>query len=112
MKKINFHNKSFKLLENSSNGKVNSEAIFNYQQEGDLVTAEYSGGGVIYGKIIAEHQGDSLKMLYQCYTEEQELKAGKAIADIVITEEDKIKLSLNWKWLESEKTGTSIYIEI
>lgn len=112
MTKVNFNNKRFKLLDNSVNGKVDAQTIFEYQQEGNLVTADYKGGSVIYGKIIAQHCGDTLKMLYQCYTKEKELKAGKATATIIMTEENQIKLELNWQWLESNQEGSSTYIEI
>ena len=81
MDNYNFNNKTFVLLENSENGKVNSDTVFKYKQEGNIVTADYSGGTVIYGKIIAVLKGDVLDMLYQCVTTDNELKAGKAIAE-------------------------------
>ena len=112
MPKFNFHNKTFSLLDNSQNGKAGSETIFQYQQNGNLVTADYSGGDIKYGKIIADLRGDRLHMLYQCMTIENELKAGKAIADISLTENGKIKLNLHWEWLDgSGKKGTSEYLE-
>lgn len=104
---FNFHNKTFSLIENSENGKVNSETIFKYQQDGSLVTADYFGGDIKYGKIIADLRGDKLHMLYQCLTKNNELKAGKAIADIGLSSEGKIILTLNWEWLDdSNKKGT------
>ena len=113
MDKINFNNKTFLLVENSENGKVNSETIFKYQQNGNLVTADYSGGTIKYGKIIANLVENKLHMLYQCITNNNELKAGKAIANISINAHDKIKLTLNWEWLnEPFEKGTSIYIEM
>jgi hypothetical protein len=40
------------------------------------------------------------------------LKAGKAIADISFTENEKIKLKLNWEWLgDRNETGVSEYLE-
>ena len=52
-------------------------------------------------------------MLYQCISIENELKAGKAIAKISLTKNNKIKLKLNWKWLTDDfSTGTSEYIEL
>lgn len=112
MKDINFNNKKFALLENSANGKANPETIFEYKQQGDLVTAEYYGGTIKYGKIIALLEGDQLNMLYQCVTSTNELKAGRAIAYIELTENGKIKLSLNWEWLgDKNEKGTSQYIE-
>lgn len=112
MSEINFNNKTFSLLENSENGKVNSETIFKYKQEGNLVTANYYGGNIKYGKIIANLSNNTLNMLYQCITTENELKAGKAIAEISLTINNKMKLKLNWEWLgDKNEHGISEYIE-
>lgn len=52
-------------------------------------------------------------MLYQCLTTDNQLKAGKALAQIVILQNGKMKLSLNWEWLtDGNEKGTSEYIEI
>ena len=112
MPEFNFNNKTFSLLENSKNGKVNSETVFKYKQEGNLVTANYYGGSIKYGKIIAHLSNNTLDMLYQCITTENELKAGEAIAEISLTKNKKIKLKLNWKWLgKRNESGISEYIE-
>ncbi|WP_298533000.1 hypothetical protein [uncultured Algibacter sp.] len=112
MSEFNFNNKTFSLLENSEFGKVNSETIFKYKQEGNVVTADYYGGSVKYGKIIAYLSNNTLDMLYQCITTEHELKAGKAVAEINLTEDNKIRLKLNWEWLgEKNENGISEYIE-
>ena len=64
MKNINFNNKTFLLIDNSEKGTVNSDTVFKYQQEGNLVTADYSGGTVVYGKIIAKLDDNQLHMIY------------------------------------------------
>src|SRR5688572_13473039 len=91
MENYNLNGKRFVLIQNTENGEVNSETIFTYKQQGDLVTADYSGGTIRYGKIIADLQGDQLNMLYQCLTTGNELRAGKALAKISMTEEGKMK---------------------
>ena len=112
MEQYDFNNKTFLLLENSENGQVNSETIFKYKQTDNLVTADYYGGTVRYGKIVAILSGNQLDMLYQCITTDNELKAGKAIAQISLNQHHKIRLLLNWKWLtDTGKQGTSEYIE-
>ena len=112
MSEFNFNNKTFSLLENSENGKVDSETIFKYKQDGNLVTADYHGGAIKYGKIIAHLNNNTLNMLYQCITTEDELKAGKAIAKISLTNKNKIKLKLHWEWLDRKNgNGISEYIE-
>ncbi|WP_136466533.1 hypothetical protein [Flagellimonas onchidii] len=113
MPRFDFNNKTFSLLENSENGKVSSDTIFRYRQEGNLVTADYEGGTIRYGKIIAKLDEDKLEMLYQCLTEDGELKAGKAEAHIRMDENNKIRLLLDWQWLnDSTKKGTSEYVEV
>lgn len=113
MPEINFQNKTFTLVENSEKGAASSKTIFKYQQEGNLVTADYSGGVIKYGSIVARLEQDQLHMLYHCMTVDQELKAGKAIAKISFTKDKRIKLSLNWEWLGDQKDkGTSEYIEL
>ena len=100
------------MIANSENGQVNSATTFEYKQQGNLVTADYSGGSILYGKIIAVLDGNYLNMLYQCVTNENEMMAGKAKALISLNEYNKIKLVLNWEWLGDEKEkGTSVYIE-
>lgn len=112
MAKFDFNHKTFSLLENSSEGKANSETIFKYRQDGDLVTADYFGGEIRYGKIIAILKNEALHMRYQCLTETNELKSGKAVAAISLTSKNKIKLRLDWEWLENSHTkGISEYLE-
>jgi hypothetical protein len=113
MDAFNFNNKRFAIIRNSANGQVNKETIFEYRQDGNLVTADYFGGTIKYGKIIAELKGDKLSMLYQCFTTDGQLKAGKAIAQISLMENGKMKLSLDWEWLTNGNgTGKSEYLEI
>ncbi|MGB5647005.1 hypothetical protein [Muriicola sp.] len=112
MKKIDFHNKRFALIENSEKGTVNKDTVFEFQQTGDLVTATYYGGPIKLGKIIALLKKDTLDMRYHCVTSENELKAGKAMAKISHTDLGKIKLTLRWEWLDSSnEKGISEYLE-
>jgi hypothetical protein len=113
MTTFNFNKKTFALVQNTEGGQVNAETLFKYKQKGNLVTADYAGGSVTYGKIIAHLEGETLNMLYQCLTTDNQLKAGKAIAKISKTANGKIKLALNWEWLNDSQTkGQSEYIEL
>ncbi|MFD2725331.1 hypothetical protein [Hyunsoonleella rubra] len=112
MSEFNFNNKVFSLLDNSENGRVNSDTKFYYKQDGHLITADYYGGTITYGKIIGHLKNDKIEMLYQCLTTENELKAGKALASISKTNTNKLKLKLDWEWLnDANEKGTSEYIE-
>lgn len=112
MSAFDFNNKIFSLVENSENGSASSMTSFKYKQKGNLVTADYQGGGIVYGKIIAKLENKTLHMLYHCLTDEGDLKAGKAVAQVSLNERNKIKLKLDWEWLNgSSQKGVSEYIE-
>ena len=114
MKKINLNNKKFTTVNNSKDGEASSETTFHYRQKGKVVTAGYQGGNITHGKIIAKLVADdTLEMLYQCLTTNEELKAGKAIAKMAYDEEGLIRLKLNWEWMDdSGKKGTSEFVEV
>ena len=113
MNQINLHNKKIILLDNSEKGEVSSKTIFEYQQNQNLITADYKGGTIRYGKIIGQLENEKIEMLYQCLTTDGVLMAGKAIADVSISAENKMKLKLNWEWISGkEGKGESEYIEI
>lgn len=51
-------------------------------------------------------------MFYQCLTTDNELKAGKALANISLSDNGKIKLTLHWEWMnDANRKGISEYIE-
>lgn len=114
MKKINLDHKKFGLLSNSENGEVSQETIFRYEQQEEVVIATYEGGSVIWGTILGRWQDEEqIDMLYQCLTTEGHLKAGKAKAIASIMENGKIQLSLDWQWLNGDRSaGKSTYMEI
>jgi hypothetical protein len=113
MLSFNLNQKTFVLVQNSEKGQVDFETLFEYKQLNSRVSAIYSGGSISYGTIIGHLKGAELKLLYQCMTNTQQLKAGKATALVSTTTTGKLKLSLNWQWLHGGKEkGTSEYIEI
>ncbi len=110
---FNLDHKQFVLIQNSESGTVNSDTVFYYRQEGKLVTADYWGGSIQNGKIIAYLSGDQLDMLYHCVTTEGLLKAGQATAKVFQLEDERLKLALDWKWLAGGRgQGQSEYIEV
>jgi N-acetylglutamate synthase-like GNAT family acetyltransferase len=114
MADLSFNNKVFVLVGNSSNGTVTTDTFFHYRQKGNIVTADYFGGTILEGKIIAKLENNILNMLYQCVTTDNEIKAGKAIAKIRVNEDNLIELGLDWEWMNTANPskGQSKYIEL
>ena len=78
MKKINYHNKKFRSVSNSTGGEVDGDTIFHYSQDGDIVSGRYKGGSIISGSLIAKVDDEgNLDMRYQHVNKEGELMTGK-----------------------------------
>ena len=55
---INLNNKTFISLNNSVNGEVCPETIFNYNQKDNIIWADYSGGSILKGSLIGKVLND------------------------------------------------------
>ena len=56
--KFNFDGKIFVSIANTENGEVGDGTLFHYHQDGNIVTAEYEGGSIVKGHLIAKVLGD------------------------------------------------------
>ncbi len=114
MNKINYDNKKFALIENSETGEISSETIFHYRQTDDLVWAEYSGGEIVFGNLIAKVlENDALEMRYQHLNKGGELMTGKCFSKPEILSDGRIRLYEKWEWTSGDLSkGESIIEEI
>jgi hypothetical protein len=111
---LNYHNKQFRSVQNSKNGEVGSATVFNYQQAGNIVTATYSGGGIINGQLIAcVHKDGVLEMRYHHINTQQQLMTGICTSTPKILPNGKIRLHEKWQWTSGDNSsGESIVEEI
>lgn len=114
MSKIDYNGRTFRSVSNSENGEVSAETIFHYSQEGRLVTAAYSGGGILAGSLIAVVDEEGvLDMRYQHVNERFELMTGKCVSRPEILPNGKIRLHEEWQWTcKDYSKGRSVIEEI
>ena len=108
-----FNGKTFVLSSRKAMEATNVETQFIFSQDQRLVTADYRGGSVQFGKIIAKLEKDHLQMSYQCLTVEQELVIGQASANIEMGENGELRLIIDWQSLiDKGISGVSAYVEM
>lgn len=114
MKLINYNGKRFRTIRNSDNGEVSSETIFRYYQKDQLVWADYSGGDVLKGHLIATVDNEGiLDMSYHHVNVQNELMTGICRSRPEILESGKLRLYEEWEWTCKDRTrGHSIIEEI
>ncbi len=114
MTKINYDNKTFAPVQNSETGDVNTETVFHYHQKDNLVWAEYTGGEIVFGSLIAKvTEEDWLEMRYQHLNAQGELMTGKCFSTPEILADGRIRLYEKWQWTSGNLAkGESIVEEI
>jgi hypothetical protein len=114
MDKINYDERKFRSVENSESGEVSVETVFNYRQKGDLVWAEYSGGDIVFGTLIAKVvEDDCLEMRYQHLNKNGELMTGKCFSTPEILADGRIRLHEKWQWTSGDNSsGNSVAEEL
>lgn len=111
--KLNLEGKTFKSISNTSNGEVNSDTLFHYHQKGNHVWADYSGGSVSRGHLIATIDDSGvLNMKYHHINTNQQIMIGECTSTPTINSEGKIVYKEKWRWLNGDKSsGYSEIIE-
>ena len=109
-----FDKKIFRSVENSTGGDVGHETLFYYHQQGDLVLAEYSGGAILKGFLIATvDSNNKLNMRYQHVNTSGELMTGICMSTPEILANGRIRLHEKWQWTCGDcASGESIVEEI
>lgn len=111
---INYHNRKFQPILNSDNGDVTLDMIFEYQQEGNIVTCSYSGAPIKYGQLIGlvDKEGN-IDIRYHQINAKGELMTGVCKSTPEVLANGKIKLAEVWYWTSGDKSkGSSVLMEI
>src|SRR5919199_3674421 len=109
-----YNDKTFRSVTNTENGEVTAETTFWYHQEGQLVWAEYKGGSIVKGFLIATVQADnSLDMRYQHVNTQGELMTGRCHSTPELLADGRIRLHERWQWTSGDgSSGQSIVEEV
>jgi hypothetical protein len=111
---INYHDKKFSVVSNSETGETNSDTIFHYQQERNIVWAKYQGGKVQFGSLIGIVSDEGqIDMRYQQVNEKGGLMTGKCVSTPEVLADGRIRLHEVWKWTSGDLSeGKSIIEEL
>lgn len=114
MSKINYDNRKFTSVANSDTGEVSAETVFDYHQKDDLVWAEYKGGAILFGNLIAKCDADgNLDMRYQHLNKDGALMTGICKSTPEILVDGRIRFHEKWQWTSGDfSKGESVIEEI
>ena len=111
---MDYNNKRFRTILNSKNGETSGETIFDYKQNGNILTSEYQGGQILKGHLIGlvDKEGN-IEMRYHQVNKKGELMTGICYSKPELLKDGKIRLHENWKWTSADQSsGTSVLEEL
>ena len=112
---INYNNRIFRSKSNTETGDVDRDTIFDYQQDGNILKATYSGGQISAGQMLGIVNPDSsLDFAYHHINNHGELKTGKCHSKPELLPDGRIRLHESWEWLDDGErlSGTSVIEEM
>lgn len=106
--------KVFRSVSNSENGEVGPETLFYYHQRGALVWAEYRGGSVVQGQLLAQMDGEGcLDMRYHHLNQNGEFMLGQCRSVPSVLPDGRLRFTETWQWLSGNgSAGTSVIEEL
>ena len=104
----------FRPVQTKGTSQTGTDTIFRYRQKEDLLTADYSGGDILYGHLIGRvDERGQINMRYHHMTVDGILMTGKCRSRPEVLENGKIRLHERWQWTCGDRSkGTSILEEI
>jgi hypothetical protein len=109
-----YDNKTFRSVTNTPNGDVSGDTLFHYHQQDKLVWAEYAGGDIVKGFLIAVVlEGGFLDMRYEHVNSQGKLMTGRCSSAPELLPDGRIRLHEQWQWTSGDgSSGTSIVEEV
>jgi hypothetical protein len=111
---VDYEGRRFRSVENSATGEVGPETVFDYSQDGGVVSATYEGGGVRSGVLIATADADgNLDARYAHVNASGGLMTGECRSTPEVLSDGRIRLHEEWRWTSGDgSSGRSVVEEI
>lgn len=111
---FNYHNRKFRVTQNSENGEVSDDLIFEYQQEGSVLTCIYFGENILHGHLLGTVDSKGkIAFSYHQVNRQGELKTGICTSIPELLPNGKLRLSEKWQWTNGDQSkGTSTLEEL
>ena len=109
-----YHNRRFRSVATSGNGEVDAATLFLYQQDGDVIWADYSGGAIVRGHLLGLVRPDgSLDFHYHHLNWEGALMTGICISTPEVLPDGRLRLHERWRWTSGDgSSGESVIEEV
>jgi hypothetical protein len=100
------------VVSTAQGGEVNNETLFDFTQDGSVISARYTGGKIKLGYLVGILTDEDFKFRYTQVDNDGRLDGGYSTCEISRMADGRIRLLEHFKWESREGTGTNVFEEI
>ena len=109
---MNLNKRKMHVVRTAPNGVVGRDTIFDFSQEGTVVTATYSGGRIRVGYLVGLMEDAALSFRYCQISDDGRIDGGSSSARIEAMDGGKVRLVESFRWDSKDGSGENIIEEI
>lgn len=111
---INYNGKRFSPVSNTDNGEVDGETVFEYKQQGNVLSCHYSGNSILKGHLIGlVSDKGQIEMRYHQVNTQGVLMTGTCQSTPEVLADGRIRLHESWQWTSGDGSkGNSVLEEM
>jgi hypothetical protein len=104
--------RTFRSASAVEGGEVDTDTVFRFHQEGEVVYAQYAGGKVRLGFLVGRIEDDRLEFRYAQLNMTGETSTGHSTDQVEILPDGRVLLHETWEWESRPGSGTSLLEEV
>ncbi|APX96281.1 hypothetical protein [Natronorubrum daqingense] len=97
---------------NDDAGEVGADTVFHFEQTGDRLYANYSGGNIVDGHLVGTFDGEQWDVRYTQLHADGETATGHSVGDVELLEDGRVRVEDEWEWESKTGEGESVHEEI
>lgn len=98
--------------ETAAGGVVNAETVFRFSETDEIVTATFSGGGIVAGSLVGRRDGACLHFRYAQLQADGRLDGGESHCEVARDDEGRVCILEHFEWESRPGGGTNLIREL
>jgi hypothetical protein len=111
-KPISLDGVRMRVVSTGEGGEVNAETLFEFAQDGSVVSARYAGGHVRLGYLVGTISAEGINFRYAQVGQDGRLDGGYSFCEMSRMADGRIRLLEHFKWDSRVGSGANVFEEI